>query len=190
MTFVSMRPSVWRTASALLLIIGGGMAVRGFTATGNQFWSHTGALAGLVAVALGIVWFLFVPIQLEFDRVELTIRYLFRRSRTILWFELMRYGPATTFSSCSSRLGPLRSSLRRLLLTTGAGSSVSSRSAIRSVKRTDGLVRVYSDGSGNRPNKAMELTATRRTTPFWMASITSPVAVRGPGAAAHLVLVR
>jgi hypothetical protein len=69
------------------------MAVRGFTATGNQFWSHTGELAGIVALALAIVWVLFVPIQLEFDRVELTIRYLLRRSRTIPWFELKYYGP-------------------------------------------------------------------------------------------------
>jgi hypothetical protein len=69
------------------------MAVRGFTATGNQFWPHIGELGGIVAFALAIVWVLFVPIQLEFDRVEFTIRYLLRRSRTIPWFELKHYGP-------------------------------------------------------------------------------------------------
>ena len=93
MTVVNMKPSVWRAAAALLLIVGGFMTARGFTATGDQFWPNTGTLAGVVTLALAIVWFMFVPIQLEFDRVELTIRYLFRRSRTILWYELKSYGP-------------------------------------------------------------------------------------------------
>ncbi len=36
---------------------------------------------------------MFVPVQLEFDRVELTIRYVFSRSRTLPWYELQLYGP-------------------------------------------------------------------------------------------------
>ena len=68
------------------------MIVKGITATGDQFWPHTGELAGLVTLLLAVFWFAFVPIQLEFDRVELTIRYLFRRSLTIPWFELKSYG--------------------------------------------------------------------------------------------------
>ena len=69
------------------------MAASGFRATGKQLWPHIGELAGVVTLVLAIVWFMFVPTRLEFDRVELTIRYLFRGSRTIPWFGLKYYGP-------------------------------------------------------------------------------------------------
>ena len=88
-----MRPSLWRAASTLLLMIGGCMAASGYTATGAQFWARTGEIALVVTVALGFVSFMFVPVRLEFDRVELTIRYLLRRTRTIPWCELELYGP-------------------------------------------------------------------------------------------------
>jgi hypothetical protein len=70
------------------------MAASGFTATGAEFWVGTGVLLGVVAVAFAAVWLMFVPIRLEFDRVELTIRYLLGRSRTLPWFELDLYGPS------------------------------------------------------------------------------------------------
>ena len=89
-----MKPSVWRTAAAVLLGIGGCMAASGFTATGDQFWPRTGELVGVVTVFLAIVWFMFVPVLLEFDRVELTIRYLFGRRHTVPWYELELYGDA------------------------------------------------------------------------------------------------
>jgi hypothetical protein len=69
------------------------MAASGFRATGKQLWPHIGELAGVVTLVLAIVWFMFVPTRLEFDRVEFTIRYLFRRSQTIPWFGLKYYGP-------------------------------------------------------------------------------------------------
>ena len=93
MSVVSMKPSMWRTAATLLLMIGGCMASAGFTATGDQFWPRTGELVGVVTLLLGIVWVMFVPVQLEFDRAELAIRYLFGRSRTIPWYELELYSP-------------------------------------------------------------------------------------------------
>ena len=68
------------------------MAATGSTTTGAQFWARTGELALVVTVALGAVWFMFVPVRLEFDRVELTIRYFFGRTRTIPWCELELYG--------------------------------------------------------------------------------------------------
>jgi hypothetical protein len=92
MNVVSMKPSVWRTAAALLLMIGGCMAASGFTATGDQFWRRTGELVGIVVLFLTSIWFMFVPTRLEFDRVELTIRYLFRRSCTLPWYKLELYG--------------------------------------------------------------------------------------------------
>ena len=92
MTVVTIKPSAWRTAAALLLGIGGCMAASGFTATGDQFWARTGELVGVVTLVFAIVWLMFVPVRLEFDRVELTIRYLFGRSHTIPWYELELYG--------------------------------------------------------------------------------------------------
>ena len=92
MTVVTMKPSIRRTVAAVLLGIGGCMAASGATATGDQFWPRTGELVGVVAVFSAIVWFMFVPVRLEFDRVELTIRYLFGRTRTVPWYELELYG--------------------------------------------------------------------------------------------------
>src|SRR3954451_24557734 len=94
MRVVSMRPSAWRAGVSLVLPVGGCMAASGFTATGAEFWVGTGVLLGVVAVAFAAVWLMFVPIRLEFDRVELTIRYLLGRSRTLPWFELDLYGPS------------------------------------------------------------------------------------------------
>lgn len=94
MHVVSMKPSVWRTAGTLLLTTAACMAALGFTATGTYFWVATGALFGVVALSFGFTWFMFVPVRLEFDRVDLTIRYWLGRSRTIPWFELEYYGPA------------------------------------------------------------------------------------------------
>lgn len=71
------------------------MAASGFTATGEQFWPKTGELAGVVTLVLVIVSLMFVPIQLKFDRVDLTICYLFSRSRIIPWCELEYYGPGS-----------------------------------------------------------------------------------------------
>jgi hypothetical protein len=93
MKLVTLKSNAWRTSAALLLMISSGMVAIGLTATGDQFWPRIGALVGLVALALGIVWFIFVPVELQFDRVELTIRYRFRRSCTIPWCDLEYYGP-------------------------------------------------------------------------------------------------
>jgi hypothetical protein len=92
MTVVTMKPSAWRTVGALMLGIGGCMAASGFTAGGAQFWARTGEMLAVTAFFFAFVWIAFVPMQLEFDRVELTIRYLLRRSRTTPWSELELYG--------------------------------------------------------------------------------------------------
>jgi hypothetical protein len=87
-----MKPSIWRTVALLLLVVGTCMAASGFTATGGQFWTRTGMLGGVVALLFAGVWFMLVPVRLEFDRVELTIRYPLGRSNTIPWCELELYG--------------------------------------------------------------------------------------------------
>ena len=53
-----MKPSVWRTASVLLLTVGGCMAASGFTVTGAHFWARTGELAGVVTLVLAVIWFM------------------------------------------------------------------------------------------------------------------------------------
>ena len=93
MQVVTLKPSAWRTSVALFVMIASSMVAMGLTATGDQFWPRIGALVGLVPLTLGIVWFMFVPVQLEFDRVEITTRYRFRRSRTFPWYDLEYYGP-------------------------------------------------------------------------------------------------
>src|SRR5678809_833261 len=90
MTVITLKPSVWRTLSALVLGIGGIMAAEAATNDGS-LWVRAGVLIGVTTFLFVFVWLMFVPIRLEFDRVELTIRYPFRRRCTIPWYELERY---------------------------------------------------------------------------------------------------
>jgi hypothetical protein len=92
MKVVKLRPSAGRASVALLLMITSWMVARGAIATGSYFWPRTGALVGLVAFGLLMVWFIYVPVELEFDRVDVTIRYRFRRRRSFQWYELEYYG--------------------------------------------------------------------------------------------------
>ena len=85
------------------------MVASGVTATGDQFWPRTGELVGVTGVFFVVSWCSFVPIGIEFDRVEVTIRYLFRRGTTIPWHELERYGPRNNvfvlqFETCSFQI--------------------------------------------------------------------------------------
>jgi hypothetical protein len=158
MKVVALRPSAWRTSAALLFMIASSMVAVGFTATGDQFWPRMSALVGLVALALVIVWFIFVPVELEFDRVEITIRYRFRRSRTIPWLSLSITDRVGVCSSCSSQAGPSSFFPRRSHLPTGMSLPGSSTIAIQSARRMDGLAGVDSGGRANRPNRAIEPT--------------------------------
>jgi hypothetical protein len=92
---VRLRPSVLRTASAILLSMAAFLIVSSSLADlpGEDWWSRAKTLLIPTGVFFAFVWVMFVPRRLEFSETEFTIQHLLGRRCVLSWDELEYYGP-------------------------------------------------------------------------------------------------
>jgi len=90
---VRLRPSLLRTATAVLLAIGGVIAASSATGTAEHWWDRAVTLFVPVGIAFVAISIMFVPMRLEFTDTEFSIQFLWSRVHTISWDELEYYGP-------------------------------------------------------------------------------------------------